>query len=167
MSGRVYLNDANRGKYWAIRMELPLMVGKGSIRIIHETLAQLEEQLGLSRKYDPSCVTILQGAIRRFSAEYSVLSNTHSWSSISHWNRKLEVSEIGKQSSVYLARFESRWRITSCYCFACKNRKRLESRMSVIRNPPGKGQSPRDHRHSHRKSLFFVVTINSEVRNDQ
>jgi len=35
---------------------------------IYERLAELEEQLGLSRNYDPSCVGELHGAIRSFSA---------------------------------------------------------------------------------------------------
>jgi len=68
MSGRLSINDANRVKYWATATELPQMVGKGSIRIIYKKLIELEEQLGLTRNYDPSCVTILQGAITRFSA---------------------------------------------------------------------------------------------------
>jgi len=67
MSGRVSVNDANRVAYWATATELPQMVGRGGIRIIYERLIKLEEQLGLTRKYDPSCVSILQSAIRSFS----------------------------------------------------------------------------------------------------
>ena len=68
MSGRVYVNDTNRVKYWAMATELPQMIGKGGIRIIYKKLMVLEEELGLTRKYDPSRVGILQGAINSFSA---------------------------------------------------------------------------------------------------
>jgi len=68
MSGRVSVNDMNRVKYWATATELPQMVGKGGIRNLYKKLMELEEQLGLTRNYDPSCVGILQGAIKSFSA---------------------------------------------------------------------------------------------------
>jgi len=67
MSGSVSIN-ANRVKYWATATELPQMVDKGGIRITYKKLIELEEQLGLTRNYDPSCVSILQGMIKGFSA---------------------------------------------------------------------------------------------------
>jgi len=68
MSGRVSVNDANCVKYWATATELPQMIGKDGMKIIYKKLMELEEQLGLTRNYDPSCVAILQSAIRSFSA---------------------------------------------------------------------------------------------------
>ena len=68
MSGRVSVNNANRDKYWAMAIELPQMIGKGGMRIIYEKLIELEEQLGLSRNYNTSCVGTLQCAIKSFSA---------------------------------------------------------------------------------------------------
>jgi len=68
MSSRVYVNDANRVEYWATATKLPQMTGKCGIRIIYKKLMELKEQLGLTRNYDPSCVSILQSVIKGFSA---------------------------------------------------------------------------------------------------
>ena len=68
MSGRVSVNDANRVKYWGTATELPQMIGKGAMKLVYKKLMELEEQLGLTRNYNPSCVNILHGVIRSFSA---------------------------------------------------------------------------------------------------
>jgi len=68
MSGRVYVNDTNQVKYWATATELPQMVGKGGLKIVNKNLMELEEQLGLTRNYNLSCVRILPGVIKSFSA---------------------------------------------------------------------------------------------------
>jgi len=68
MSGKVCVNDANPVKYLAPATELPQRIAKGSMTIVYEKLTELEEQLGLSENHDPSYVSILQGAIRCFSA---------------------------------------------------------------------------------------------------
>ena len=92
MSGRVYLNDANRVKYWATATELPQVVGKSRIRIIYERLTELEEQVGLSRNYDPPCVSILQDVIKGFSAQsLAAIQPT----SVIHLTSALEIGNLG------------------------------------------------------------------------
>ena len=68
MTSRVSVNDVNYVAYWAIATDLPRMVGKGDIRIIHERLIELEEQLTLTRNYDPLYISTLQSMRKSLSA---------------------------------------------------------------------------------------------------
>ena len=98
MSGEVYLNDADRVKYLATATELPQRIGKGSMRIVYENLTELKEQLGLSENYDPSCVRILQGAIRSFSA--CSFEDVQSTSVISLAAAALEAGDLGNSEII-------------------------------------------------------------------
>ena len=66
MLGRIYLDGANRVKYWAIQIELPQMIGSGLYA--YKRLMEQNEHLRLTGNHDLSCVSVLQCAIPSFSA---------------------------------------------------------------------------------------------------